>query len=639
MTVEELFDELGKLDKRFEPRPQQLAMARAVASALAAESPLVVEAGTGVGKSLAYLLPGALWAVAHGRRLLVSTHTRALQEQVLEHDLPLAAEVIARKGLELRFAMLQGSDNYLCVQRLARLQKQPDLLSTTRPLVESLSAWARGAQTGHRSALPSLIPQGLWHRISRDPEVCLGASGPYWGSCLWKKDRERAERAHVVVVNHALLLSGARLPSYDGLVIDEAHNIEEIAAERFGLTVSHARLARLAEDCLLVAHGREPLLKAARAFALEAPRWLGGIAEAHGLSAESSEPGSKLLEQGRWGEPPGLRALEKELLEAAAACAKQEEGLELRLLQARSEGLRAAAESVLAGADEQHARWIERSASGVELRLVPLEVGERLNEALFGRGVPAVLTSATLSNGRGLKGFKSRLGLECANELVVDSPFDYQSQAALLVCDDLPAPSDDRKYIAALSRRCREIVTKVPGGSFILFSSWKSLRAVHARLRRTIKDRPVWMQGAAGSEQLLADFAEAGNAVLLGVDTFWQGVDVPGAALSCVVVVKLPFPNISSPVEEARRRFCESMGRSYFDAHSLPRAIMKFRQGFGRLIRSSTDRGAVVVLDPRLPRKGYGGAFLESLPRCRRLNSLEELESFFQEQPSSNPVP
>jgi ATP-dependent DNA helicase DinG len=243
--------------------------------------------------------------------------------------------------------------------------------------------------------------------------------------------------------------------------------------------------------------------------------------------------------------------------------------------------------------------------------------------------VPVVLTSATLSSGEGLAQFRSSVGLGDARDLVLDTPFDYPSQAGLLVLDGLPEPSDDERYAAALAAQCLKIVAAVTGGVFILFSSWKTLRRVHAKLRKKIKGRPVWMQGDSGHEALLADFAEAGNAILLGVDTFWQGVDVPGPALSCVVLAKLPFPNFGSPVEEARRRWHESLGRSYFDSYSLPRAVMKFRQGFGRLIRSSTDRGAVVVLDSRLLHRGYGAAFIEALPRCRRLESLEELETFF----------
>lgn len=280
------------------------------------------------------------------------------------------------------------------------------------------------------------------------------------------------------------------------------------------------------------------------------------------------------------------------------------------------------------------ARWVAWGRGGPELRCAPLDVGRRLAESLFGRGVPAVLTSATLAAGDGLKGFKARVGLPGARELSLDSPYDYRAQAALWCVDGLPEPSQEAAHAKAVAASCADIIARVPGGVFLLFSSWKLLKKVHAALRRKISGRPVWAQGATGHEALLDQFQKAGDAVLLGVDTFWQGVDVPGPALSCVVLVKLPFGNVGSPLEEARRRYLDDEGRDYFRDWSLPKAVMKFRQGFGRLIRSGTDRGAVVCLDSRLLHKGYGAAFLEALPACRRLESLDELEAFFKTKTS-----
>ncbi|MBI3550897.1 MAG: ATP-dependent DNA helicase [Elusimicrobia bacterium] len=629
MDIQSLFADdgpLSRVDPRFEARPQQAQMAAAVAEALERETNLVVEAGTGVGKSLAYLLPGALWAVSRGRRLLVSTHTRALQEQLLEKDLPMAARVLRLLGHSLRYAMLQGADNYLCAQRLGRAAESPAMLpEAVGRVVAELAAWARTAETGHRSALPCLVPQGLWSRLSRDPELCQGPGGCFWSGCLYRKDRERAERSHVLVVNHALLLSGARLPAYDALVIDEAHNLEETAVSRFGLSVSPARLANLLED--IRPFGFEALrAKSAEDFAA----FFAALANAHGRSGDDAEPGGRLLSGlVDIAAPKSLAALEKGLDGAAAAAGQAEKQVELRLLQGRAAALRSDLAAILSGESEDLARWIEWSPRGIELRVAPLEVAQRLSEGLFSRGIPVVMTSATLSAGDGLKDFKSAVGCPDARELVLDSPFDYPTQAGLLIMDDLPEPSDDSKYASSLSARCRKIIDAVPGGLFILFSSWKSLRRVHAILRKTVKGRPLWVQGDSGHDALISDFTQAGNAVLLGVDTFWQGVDVSGGALSCVVLVKLPFANFGSPIEEARRAWFEANGKGYFHDFSLPRAVMKFRQGFGRLIRSSTDRGAVVVLDPRIVKKGYGRAFLEALPRCRRLATLAELGTFF----------
>jgi len=637
---------LSGVGDRYEPRPQQLEMGRAVSEALDQGQTLVVEAGTGVGKSLGYLLPAALWAVDHGRRVLVTTYTRALQEQILHKELPAAARALAATGRTLRYAMLQGADNYLCVQRLSRLRSTPDLFepeSEPAKVLNELSAWARTAETGRRSELPCLVPQPLWSKIARDPDQCLGPQGPYWGQCLYRKDRERAERSHIVVVNHALLLSGGRLPPHDALIVDEAHSLEDAAAGHFGVLVTAGRAAKLVEELEALGPKFPELLEPGRRCLSEFPPFLEDVARAHGWGGRGGEPGGALLAPREgYVEPACLPELDRAFGKLFASSAEASEGKEpdetaitLRLAHARLTALRADLRYVLEGQEEHVARWVDWSNLGVALRAAPLDVAPRLGESLLGRGIPVVLTSATLDSGSGLRGFKAGLGLEGARELRLDSPFDYETQAALLVQDDLPAPSDDKKYVAALAKRCREIVDRVPGGVFILFSSCRTLRAVHARLRRHVKDRPLWMQGDSGSDALLADFQDAGNAVLLGVDTFWQGVDVPGEALSCVVLTKLPFPNFGSPVEQARRRWFDSLGRSYFDAYSLPRAVMRFRQGFGRLIRSSTDRGAVVVLDSRLPRRGYGHAFLESLPRCRRLSSLDELGAFFLPPPAA----
>ncbi len=629
-------------DPGFEDRPGQRAMARAVSEALEGGGCLVAEAGTGVGKSLAYLLPGALWALRHGRRLLVSTHTRALQEQIVDKDLPLAAAALTRLGLTLRFAMLQGAENYLCVQRLDRLARDaPDLFDGAPALIDRLARWARTSETGHRSKIPELVPQALWSRLCRDPDLCLGPNGRLWSSCLYRKDKERAERAHVLVVNHALLLSGARLPSYDALVVDEAHTLEDAAASHFGLAVSKSRLTRLLEDARPLSRRHPELLSALKRCGEDGARFFDAAARAHGLeTGRREESSSRLLEPSLLPEEPAalreLEALCLRLMETRAAGPEPSAGEEeaawaadLRLLHLRVAGFRGELSSIVNGVDEETARWIEAGA-GVELKASPLEVGARLAETVFSRGIPTILTSATLSGGGTLKEFRRRLGLEDARELAVASPFDYRAQAGLLMLGDVPDPSDDRRYATAVAARCLRIVRAVPGGVFILFSSWRSLRAVHARLRRRIKDRPLWVQGEAGNDVLLEQFSRAGNAVLLGVDTFWQGIDVPGEALSCVVLTKLPFPNFASPVEESRRRWFQSLGRDYFRDHSLPRAVMKFRQGFGRLIRTATDRGAVVVLDSRILKRGYGAAFREALPPCRQLADLEALGEFFQ---------
>ncbi len=635
MDLAALFGPAGALARSrdgWEPRAAQEAMAGAVWQSLERGVDLVVEAGTGVGKSLAYLLPAALWAATHDRRVIVSTHTRALQEQLLNHELPAAARAMAALGLPLRYAMLMGADNYLCVQRLARLRARPDAVSQAgKAMLDRLDDWTRQAQSGHRSALPDLVPQNLWDRLARDTDLCLGPGGAYWDRCLWRRDRERAERAHILVVNHALLLSGARLPPSDAMILDEAHNLEDAAAARYGVSAGLSRAVSLTAEVREAAKAcaDEGLAALADEAASDIGRFLESLARDNGLAEPDEENQGKLLESAPSLPPAALVALDKALAEAAAAAEGRSDENEMRLLHARVAQYGHDLMAVLKPDSSATARWVAWPRSGPELRAAPLDVGRRLSEGLFSRGIPAILTSATLSTGDGLKDFKSRVGLPEARELILDSPYDYSTQAAFWAMEGIPDPRDEDAHVVAVTQACADVVARVPGGVFLLFSSWKLLRKVHGLLRKKILNRPVWAQGTTGHEALVREFESAGDAVLLGVDTFWQGIDVPGEALSCVVLVKLPFPNVSSALEEARRRWLEENGREYFKDWSLPRAVMKFRQGFGRLIRTSTDRGVVICLDSRVLKKGYGKTFLRALPPSRTINSLDELAKFF----------
>ena len=641
MDLAALFGPEGALARArpgWEPRPLQEEMAGAVWSSLEGAHDLVVEAGTGVGKSLAYLLPAALWAATRDRRVVVSTHTRALQEQLMNHELPAAAKALELLGLPLRYSMLMGADNYLCVQRLARLRMRPDAVSeAAREQLDRLDAWSKDAQSGHRSALPELVPQTVWDRVARDTDLCFGPAGPYWDRCLWRRDRERADRSHILVVNHALLLSGARLPPSDAMILDEAHNLEDAASARYGLSAGLSRALSLTDEVRVTAKllGDEKLDALAAETGEELARFLEGLARDNGLKSGDDESTDRLLETAPDSPPAALIELDKALAVSAAEAEGRPDETEMRLLHAGVQQFGRDLVSILKPDSSATARWVAWTRTGPELRAAPLDVGRRLAEGLFSRGIPSILTSATLSTGDGLKDFKSRVGLPDAKELVLSSPYDYESQAAFWPVEGLPEPKDEEAHAAAVAKACAEVVARVPGGVFLLFSSWRLMRKVHGLLRKSIKGRPVWAQGASGHEALVREFEAAGDAVLLGVDTFWQGIDVPGEALSCVVLVKLPFPNSFSALESARRRWLEENGRDYFKDWSLPRAVMKFRQGFGRLIRTSTDRGAVVCLDSRMLKKGYGKTFLRALPPCRRIGSLDELAAFF--SPSAGP--
>ena len=402
-----------------------------------------MEAPTGVGKSLAYLLPGALWAVSTERRLIVSTHTRALQEQLVEHELPVVAGVLARLGVKLRYALLMGADNYLCVQRLARARREPGLFEgpSGDRATERLWAWAQSAGTGLRSKLPAPVASGLWGRISRDPDLCLGAASPYWQSYLYRKDREAAERSHVLVVNHALLLSNARLPSYDALIIDEAHNLEDAAMNRFGLTASSGRWARALDDISSPegkngflgriggrqeSEGVEAAVEAVKQANSDGAKFFAELGASHGLQASRPSVGEHVIATRRLDPAklppspvPALKELADRLIHLEALCPSPEEGAELAGHVQKLSAMAAELESILEASGPEWARWVAVPPGRLELCAAPLEAAERLRETVFGRGLPAVLTSATLASGRGLKGFAAAVGVEGCSELIL----------------------------------------------------------------------------------------------------------------------------------------------------------------------------------------------------------------------------
>ncbi len=342
MKLEEVFGPGGTLARvlpGWEPRAPQSAMAEGVARALEREECLVVEAGTGVGKSLAYLIPAALWAVRNARRVIVSTHTRALQEQLINGDLPVVARVLQELGLPLKYSMLMGADNYLCVQRLTRLRAQPALISDeAQETVATLDAWARDAQTGYRASLPVPVPQNLWDRLARDTDICYGQAGPSWERCLWRRDRERADKASIVVVNHALLLSGARLPPYDALILDEAHNLEEAAVSRFGFEVSLGRIVTLCDEVRMMGKlaGDELLSVSADAAEAAGVSLLVEVARAHELKDADEEVSGRLLEGTPDAAPPELAALDGTLASAVARHEGRAWETDLRSLHTRA---------------------------------------------------------------------------------------------------------------------------------------------------------------------------------------------------------------------------------------------------------------------------------------------------------------
>jgi ATP-dependent DNA helicase DinG len=658
----------------YEPRRPQVRMAEEVRSALDDGRHLLVEAGTGVGKSLAYLVPAVLWAAAGragGRRIVVSTYTRALQEQLARKDLPLLERALASLGIEFRHALLMGSENYLCVQRLAQVRQQPELPGGAgSDLGEALAHYAESAVSGLRSEIPFQVPDGVWTAVRRDRDICLGPRGPFWDACLYRRDLVRAREAEIIVVNHALFfldlaLGGRILPPHDAAILDEGHRAEEVAAAQFGTSLGPAAVGRLLADLRpspgprrrrrrgaaadgLPAQGQDLAEAAARvgreaeAFFAEARRVAADLLARRGREGREPRadaafavrlrPGA--LPDDRLGAP--LRDLAAAIEDEARRATDPVRSQTLAALGMRAADLRERADLFVRQSRDDAVYWVEAAPAargGATLHAAPVEVAPILRQRLFESGRTVILTSATLTAAGSFAHLRGRLGLTAASEAALGSPYDYTRQALLYLPDRMPDPaSEPAAFAAAVAGRCRELIIASDGGVLVLFTSYSLLNQVHATLAAdpAMRGRPLFRHAPDGAAtSLLEEFRAGRRGVLLGTLTFWQGVDVPGEALRCVVITRLPFEVPDHPVAEARAETIRARGGDPFQEDSLPEAILTFRQGFGRLIRSADDRGVVAVLDPRVLTRGYGAAFLESLPPCRRVSGIDEVAAFF----------
>ncbi|HLB12889.1 MAG TPA: helicase C-terminal domain-containing protein, partial [Dehalococcoidia bacterium] len=665
----------------FEERPQQKAMASAVAVTLNQGGQVVLEAGTGVGKSLAYLLPAALFATRNGAPVVISTNTINLQEQLLSKDVPTVRRALQAAGApveaasQFRVALLKGRSNYLCRRRWQVLQQSPSSSGIEARFRARLLVWLSQGASGDVGDLsfPNEEPH-LWGRVSALADDCSPAACPHLrgNDCCLFIARDRAKAAHLILVNHALLLSDVAtessvLPEYQHLVIDEAHHLEEEATKQWGLRVGEETLARylagLVED---LPGGRRtglvPQVSAyirrkpapARAELQEAVQSLeAAVLEARRLAGELFRTLSALVARENAGNGTPRRqahAAEYERLRLTpqvlgspswAAVVRTHEALVRPWMQVeeglgrlyallgagdelgeeasgrRLEGqtLRQDLAALVSQPPDDSVRWIVAEGQGkVQLCSAPLHVGQLLGEHLFSTKESVVLTSATLATEGTFEHLKDRLGLRPTAEVLLGSPFDYKGSALLLVAQDLPEPGQ-REYQSGLEQSLIELLSATEGRALVLFTSHSALRSVLARIRGPLERKGLLVvgHGVDGSRnQVLEAFKRNKGSVLLGTSSFWEGVDVVGDALSVVVITRLPFQVPSDPVFAARSQALADG----FSQYALPLSILRFRQGFGRLIRSRSDRGVVVVLDSRLHRKAYGRAFLQSLPGC-----------------------
>ena len=613
----------------YEHRPGQEDMASAITRVLRDGGTLMVEAGTGTGKTFAYLIP----ILESGRRVIVSTGTRNLQDQIFRKDLPFLRD---EAGLAVSACLMKGRDNYLCRYRFAEFEREPLIeVREERRFIPALSLWSRGTPSGDRAEIAEL-PDDLrmWRDINARADTCTGSKCPEYETCWLTKVKRQAQQAQIVVVNHHLFFAdlavrsayGAVLPEYDTVIFDEAHLLEEVATLYFGQTVSANQVEELARDVeKAAAKGGGPAKGGGGATELrEAAKDLfapirDALRSASGRQRFEAQARGGLDLEAEWA------ALSHAIDEVAKPSASR---IDNEAIETRAHDLKDGLDVVLLRDAPGFVYGMEgRGRGNVVLSAAPIDVGPLLQDSLFGRLHACVLTSATLSVGGSFEFFKKRLGLDEPESMIVASPFDHANQAVLYLPKRMPEPREPAFFARAMEEI--EALLEITGGrAFLLFTSHAALSRANEHLGRLAR-YPLFVQGEGSKAALLETFRTTPRAVLLGTNSFWHGVDVPGEALSMVVIDKLPFDVPSDPLVAARIDRIKENGGSPFAEYQTPMAVLDLKQGLGRLLRSRGDRGILAVLDPRLLTKGYGKTFLASLPPYPVVRDLEAAASFF----------
>jgi ATP-dependent DNA helicase DinG len=639
---------LSQAHPAYEFRRGQLEMAQAVEQALAEKRHLIVEAGTGTGKTLAYLLP----VIRAGKRVILSTGTKTLQEQLFHKDIPFLEKNLFPDGKsKLRVCYMKGRGNYLCRQKLYDLTDKP-VLSGLEEIdhYRVIAEWEKTTKTGDRAELAALPEASLlWHKLDARAEACLGPKCQQYDRCFITEMRRKAAESDLIVVNHHLFFAdlgikqaadrapdAGILPEAGAVIFDEAHELEDIASSYFGIAVSNLRFDELARDA-------ETLLKWKHLFTSQIKSAVARVRERSQFFFALLPPG-----EGRFAFENRREFLEENgdeysgLLGALSGLVSELQGLrekpeEVYALARRAEELRVQLSFVLESDDRNTVFWIERRREGrrggghVIVQATPIDVSQILRQCLFEKLETAVLTSATLAVSGGFSYVRRRLGVDHGRELVVPSHFDYARQAILYLPPDLPDPRTPQ-FAARAADRIRRLLEITQGRAFCLFTSYAQMNTLHERLLGEL-EFPVFRQGDAPKSALLEEFRLTPNAVLFATASFWQGVDVQGEQLSCVIIDRLPFAVPGDPVVAARIRAIDEEGGNAFFDYQVPAAVITLKQGFGRLIRSLQDRGVLALLDNRILKQRYGQVFLESLPNYRRTTELADVESFFGARP------
>ena len=633
----------------FEPRNGQVEMAEAVASVLARRGVLLAEAGTGTGKTLAYLVP----AILSRQRVLVSTGTKNLQEQIFFKDLPVLQKAL---GVPFTATCMKGRGNYLCLHRFEAFRDSPAIRSYDETAhLGILERWAQDTETGDRAEVEDL-PEDLsfWNDIAATTDNCIGADCPRYNECFVVRMRQRAAESDIVIVNHHLLCADAAvrkstfgevIPRCSHAIVDEAHQLEDVATQYFGLAVSNYRVDDLVRDVdravgakLVADADRRSSLSHDAQRVRDESRRLFGV-----LQMLRFERANSVAAESRLRVTPGLlaRASEEgaalvaalEALEADIALAKDVPE-DVIALGRRAMEIKDDLRFLLRANDSTFVFFLETRGRGTYLRASPIDVSATIRELLLDRMDATVLTSATLTVDGSFEYVKGRLGVSRATELKLDSEFDYTRQAILYLPKGVPDPRQPA-FAAAAAREIVSILKLTAGRAFVLFTSYANLREVH-RLAASELEYPILVQGSAPRSALLRDFKATPHAVLLATSSFWQGVDVVGDALSCVIIDKLPFASPGDPITSARVDAITERGGSAFGEYQIPLAILTLKQGLGRLLRHRQDRGVLAVLDPRLKTMAYGRRFLASLPPAPVTHDRHDIARFFATHPDDD---
>ena len=649
--MEEIFGRNGliaKHHKDYEYRLGQIKMAEAVLRAFEEKKHLIVEAGTGTGKTLAYLVPAIAAALGQKKRIIISTGTKNLQEQLMEKDIPFLQKVMPKK---FSAAYMKGRSNYACLYRIAKAENQPILEGLDEmDYFEEIRHWARESNTGDRAELVNL-PENLsfWSRINAKSETCIGQKCPDFEPCYITRMRQRADEADIIIVNHHLFFAdlnirgneyGRVLPDYSAVIFDEAHLIEDIAADYFGFQVSTFQIDELVRDAdnlpITDAIATRELTKlAARIMGLSDQFWtrfVQGRAQdgrfpllpnAFAQKLNSGEIAPTPLGEAYFALDSSLERLEN-AIDVYAEKMTEAESLVRRVRQTRFD-----LDFVCSQAEKNYVYWLERRGKGMFLRASPIDVSTLLQEKLFDKLETVVMTSATLSTNGKFNFIKDRLGLDNGktDTLLAASSFDYQKQAIIYLPKAMPEPRAP-EFNQMAANEIIKLLNITNGRAFVLSTSLSAMNQLYELVSMRV-NFPCLVQGSMSKAGLLEKFRKTPNAVLFATSSFWQGVDVQGEQLSCVIIDKLPFAVPTDPIVAARTRFIDDNGgKSFFD-YSVPQAVITLKQGIGRLIRSASDKGVIALLDSRLKTKGYGKDFINSLPKMRVTSELKDVSQIF----------